>query len=128
MDEGAYKRGGGKGFVFAADSAEDKSHRDGLRRARSVDLARVTKIRLEIRHDTGVDFEETGFFVSEEAEVSVLIFSIRKFHFSDQSHRGIRRVVGLSEEGAARFHGERSHPARESGSSVGGVNPEMGQV
>jgi hypothetical protein len=67
MDEGAYERGGGRGFVFATDSAKDKSHRNGLGCARSTDLARVTKIRLEIRRDTGVDFEESGFFVCEEA-------------------------------------------------------------
>jgi len=105
MDEGAYERGGGRGFVFATDSAKDKSHRNGFGCTRSIDLARVTKIRLEIRHDTGVDFEESGFFVSEEAQVSFLIFSVRKFHFGDKSYRSIRRVLTLGEEDTACFQG-----------------------
>jgi hypothetical protein len=128
MDEGAYERGGGRGFVFATDSAKDNSHRNGFGSTRSIDLARVTKIWLKIGDNAGIDLEESGFFVSEEAEVSVLIFSILKFHFCDQSHRCIGRVLGLGEEDTACFQGEGSHPARESDSSVGGVNPEMGQV
>jgi hypothetical protein len=128
MDEGAYDKGGGRGFVFATDPTEDKSHRNGLGRTRSIDLAGVTKIWLKIGDNAGIDLEESSFFVSEEAEVSVPIFSIWKFHFGDKSYRGIRRVLASGEEDTDCFQGQGSHPARESGSSVGGVNPEMGQV
>jgi len=128
MNEGAYERGGGRDFVFATDPTEDKSHRNGLGRTRSIDLAGVTKIWLKIGDNVGIDLEESGFFVSKEPEVSAPIFSIWKFHFGGKSYRVIRRVVGPCEEGTARFQWECSHPARESGSSVGGLNPEMGQV
>jgi len=67
VDDGAYERGGGRGFVFATYATDDKSHRDGFGCTRSIDLARVTKIWLKIGDNTGIDLEESGFFVSEEA-------------------------------------------------------------
>jgi len=67
MDEGAYKRGGGRDFFFATDATDDKGHRNGLGCTRSIDLARDTKIWLKIGDNSGIDLEESGFFVSEEA-------------------------------------------------------------
>jgi hypothetical protein len=67
MDERAYERGGGRGFVFATDATDDKSHRNGFGCTRSIDLARDTKIWLKIGDNAGIDLEESGFFVSKEA-------------------------------------------------------------
>jgi hypothetical protein len=92
------------------DATKDKGHGNGLESAGCVDGGGLTKIGLEVGHDTGIDFAVASLFVGEESDTAGGILNLGKVHFGCEGDGSVKSMTGASEESAGGFDGKSAHP------------------